>query len=160
MLIEALHIGYHVSQKEHVFIASVIKDINNCGYNGQIEVVGSRKNGSRISTTLFQSECQFLEPTEYAYWLNQLNEIARKYDISAGEIRKITKYLPKNTPSSVREILQNRHPDSDLDLTIPKKLGEIKANYYDLPCPRGSGLAVEIYEPNDYSYLQLSNYNF
>jgi len=161
MLVEELRVGYHVSKKEKVFITSaVIPEIRQYDYDGPIEVVGSRKDGSRISTTLFQSQCQFLEPNESNYWLNQLNEIARKHDISAGEIKNITKYLPKDTPPSIREIFQSRHPDSDLDLTVTTNSMHIKANYYDLPCPRGSGLVVEIYKPYDYSYLQLSNYDF
>lgn len=159
MLVEELCVGQQVSQREKLYINEVVDHIRS-HYQGQIEVVGSRKDGHRISTHTYFAQCQFLSRKNFTKWQKFLDRIAREHDISAGEIKRVQDYLPPNTPPEVRAVLNSHHPDSDLDLAIFEPRGKIEPYFCDQELPNGSGLAVEIYEPGDTSYLTESIFNF
>lgn len=162
MYIEQLRVPYHVSQSEHRFALSVVRDIRQRGYSGPIEVVGSRVDGSHISTTTFASECrQELNPEEYVKWLNTLNELARNHNLSAGNIKELARLLPSGAPKPIRFLLdpQNTwlHLDADLDLEIQTRTGGIQDRYDDAPPPKGSGLTIDVFIPENKSYVHLPN---
>lgn len=159
MLAEELRVGFHVSERENIFVTSVISDIRGNGYEGPIQVVGSREKGFRISRKKFFNYCYGLDVEEYRYWRVILDDIARKYDMSSGEIETVRRFLPEKAPVSVRRMLRSRRGlGADLDLAIECEIGKIEATYEDLPSPRGSGLVVEVYEPGDFSYLEICSF--
>ncbi len=162
MRIEALRVNYHISTRELPFVLSVKENIRRAGYDGPIEVVGSRLEGSRISITAYASECrQELSPEEYVIWLHNLNELARKHDLSAGNIKEISKYLPKNAPQAIRFLVNPKntwlHLDSDLDLVVKRKIRGIQDRYNDALPPKGSGLTIDVFVPENEGYVHLPN---
>jgi hypothetical protein len=156
MHVDKLRIGYHVSSLEMGFVQKVVTHIRSQGYLGPIDVVGSRAKGSRISTKTFAGECD-LSPTQARYWLGKVNGTIRKHDLSAGEVKKVIEFLPKNTPLSVRTVFNHKHPDADLDLAIREPRGNrIPPDYSD----NNSGLVIEIYEPGDTSWAKTSVFDY
>lgn len=160
MNVEQMRVGVEASSKEMDFIQKVVAEIRQ-SYDGPIRVVGSRKDGHRISTKAYHFNCLTLPPEEYEKWQAKLDEIAREHDISAGEMQEVLEYLPEDVPDEVKSIFKRaRHIDSDLDLAIDEEIGSIQYNYYDEQPPEGSGLVIEIYEPGDSSWARVSNYSF
>lgn len=162
MEISEIKVGQQVSSKEMKFVNEVVAKIRNSGYLGPIRVVGSREKNSRISLKMFNGNSSTLSENEAGEWLNKINKIAQDRDISAGEIGKIGKYLPKDTPTEIRDMFESNsgHLDSDLDLAVDEELVDINLDHVDDPTPKGSGLVIEIYPPGDNSYLNRSPFDY
>ncbi|HEX8923471.1 MAG TPA: hypothetical protein VF828_01940 [Patescibacteria group bacterium] len=155
MLVEKLRVGYHVSSKEKDFVETVVLSIRQGGYRGPVEVVGSRAEGHRISTGHFYSQFEGSEK-----WLSRLDNIARRHDLSAGNIKDLVNFLPRDATKEVRRFLglNYGHLDADLDLLVNDEEFVFPANLVDKPFPEGSGLVVDIFRPGDYIKESVFNY--
>lgn len=153
MHVEELKVGVHLSSLEKTFVDQTIAGIRSRGYQGPIEVVGSRKEGHRIS----RKAMPYLQDNE-THWRQKLDQLVAKNDISARDVRsKLPNLLPTNTPQKIQNIFKCTHPDSDLDLLLVNEdSGPLTIDYED---PK-SGLVIEIWGRNDTSHLIESIYNF
>ena len=143
--------GYHGHPDEVAFVENVIRDeIRGNGFLGQISLIGSRCEGSWISSKEFsRTYGRPLSPKVRQQWMNFLNEQAKKNRYTRKELPLLVDDLPDDAPEPIIAFLED-DPGSDFDLLLiaDTRPPGIERIYLDDP----TGQCVDIWvsgEPED-----------
>lgn len=154
MRVEEMIAGVHGTEEEINFVLGIAKIIRAAGYDGDIDLVGSRAEGQWISSKA--AEVAFLRSQEIKQqWLKRLNTEARTRNLCRSQIPGLLDLLGDGLPDEVIRLLEGfslgegsfevLEPGSDFDFLVNKRPPGVRERYDD-PI---TGQIIDIWEAKE-----------
>lgn len=116
--------GLHGTRDELRYVDDVVINgiIRTAGYRGRIMLIGSRKEGSRISINRYNEFIDAEDPDlpveKRVNWLQWLNRAATERKVNRVDLPLLVDKLPIKAPEVIARFLEEGDPESDFDLLL------------------------------------------